>query len=139
MSSIASAVTSVLSALSPSVAEIATTLGLLNKIPTPIRTALLQSLSEPMLKQLATWSQTFVTEVNHLDGGVTDATLRKLVNPTLSDDFITTMNNSGFDTPLMLPSDLDTIGNNMTLAIKSQNWLQAMQVGFMIAGLLPAL
>jgi hypothetical protein len=123
----------ILQALNPSIGEITQSLGLLNRVPASIRTALFDSLDEQMLRKLVDWSQTFVTEINKLPQ-VDHVSVRRLIDPNVSDDFLQTMSDASMDVPILEPGTLDEINNTMTKAIKANNWIQALQVGMWLAG-----
>lgn len=119
--------------LNPATSQIASTMGLLGRIPQEIQQVLLGSLTEEMLQKLATWSTTFIDEVNKLPE-CNPVNLRRLVDPHLDSDYFATMAQAGLDVPLLDAADLATINNTMTKAIKAENWKEAIGVALSIAG-----
>jgi hypothetical protein len=122
-----------IASLSPLPHQIATTMGLLGRIPEDIRGVLLSSLNEEMLEKIASWSTTFVEELNRLPN-CSPISLRRLVDPTLDTEFFEVMARVGLDVPLLDAADLAEVNNAMTKAVKAENWKEAIGVALSIAG-----
>lgn len=113
-------------ALNPSGAEVQQVFFGLGKLPPEVLKALVSSLDEAAIRKLANWAEIFVSQLN----AVKRAQAFPEHSPNYSDDFIAVMAGAKFLGDKLDLSTLDEAQNEMTKAIKAENWKQALWVGF---------
>lgn len=126
---------SVLGALNPTAGEITGLFSGFKAIPSPILQAILQGLDENVLRKLATYSSAFAKKINELGPTGVDPSVGE--NSPHASDFFSTMNAAGYKGPKLDWDTLTAAADMITLAIKAEDWQQAVAVGMSLAKIVP--
>lgn len=131
MSQLPSAVNALLTAFNPNHSQIVQTITSLGGMPEPFLKVILSLLDEGVMRRLGEWCQTYAQIVNDVHYKREDAESVRLSN--YNSDYFKVMEETRYIGQRLGNEDLEYASNQMTKAIKAQNWREAIMVGVALA------
>jgi hypothetical protein len=122
-----------LTLLQPTLSELASLFSGLSIVPQKILNGLLLAMDPSLVEKLAAWAETFIAKA---DGIQVPATSEQSPPANFSGNFGDTMGSVQQTGHKLTQAELSEAHKAVTEAIKSQNFVQGVQVGVSLAGLM---